>query len=110
MKTMMNELESLKQFEQFTQEKQITIFVFSADWCPDCLFIKPFMPKLIQKYHDYRFIYVDSDKFPEISKDLKVMGIPSFIAFTNGFEKNRFVSKLRKSEKEIDEFFNSLNK
>lgn len=110
MKTMMNELESLKQFEQFIQEGKITIFVFSADWCPDCLYIKPFMPKLMQKYNEYRFIYIDSDKFSEISKSLKIMGIPSFVAFTNGNEKSRFVSKLRKSEKEIDDFFNSLNK
>ena len=38
-----------------------------------------------------------------------VMGIPSFIGVGQGKELGRFVSKLRKSEAEIDAFFASLN-
>lgn len=108
MKTMMKALESIEEFEELCNQEKITVFVFSADWCPDCLFIKPFLPRLIDKYHDYRFIYVDRDAFVDIAKDLKVMGIPSFIAFSSETELGRFVSKLRKTEKEIDDFLHSL--
>lgn len=108
MKTMMQELESLEQFETLYAKDTLCVFVFSADWCPDCMFIKPFMPKLIEKYHDYHFVYVNTQKYPQLSKELGIMGIPSFIGVKNKEEKGRFVSKLRKTEKEIDAFLSSL--
>ena len=49
MKTMMNSLTSMEMFEEKKKNNQIVVFVFSANWCPDCMFIKPFMPKLIEK-------------------------------------------------------------
>lgn len=104
MKTMMDELTSLQQFEELYKDKQTCVFVFSANWCPDCLFIKPFFPKLIEKYSDYRFIYIDYDKYPELAKQWKIMGIPSFVKVADGKEIGRFVSKLRKTQKEIDDF------
>lgn len=108
MKTMMKQLESIEQFEQLYKEDEVVIFVFSADWCPDCLFIKPFLPKLIEKYSSYNFIYVDRDVYMDLAVGLQVMGIPSFIATRNGSEIGRFVSKARKSEKEIDAFLGAF--
>lgn len=104
MKTMMNELKSLEEFEQFYKDDKTTVFVFSANWCPDCLFIKPFFPKLIEKYNMYRFIYVDYDVYPNLAKEWKILGIPSFVKVSNGKELGRFVSKLRKTQSEIDAF------
>lgn len=42
--------------------------------------------------------------------ELMVMGIPSFVAFKDGEETGRFVSKLRKTEQEIDDFLSGLSK
>jgi hypothetical protein len=39
---------------------------------------------------------------------LSVFGIPSFVAFKNGQEAGRFVSKDRKTQEEIEEFLTSL--
>lgn len=100
----MKSLESLSEFEELYKKDQTTIFVFSANWCPDCRFIEPFMPTLIEKYNDFQFVYVDRDDYIDLAQGLRIMGIPSFIAVRNGEEKGRFVSKLRKSEAEIDAF------
>lgn len=108
MKTMMKELTSLEEFDQYLQADKITIFTFSADWCPDCLFIKPFMPLLIEKYNDYEFVYVNQDAFTALAKDWMIMGIPSFVATRKGEELGRFVSKMRKTREEIDQFFAQL--
>lgn len=108
MKQMMKELTSLEEFEEYYNSEKPVVFTFSADWCPDCLFIKPFMPKLIEKHSDLTFVYIDSQKYPLLSKKLDVMGIPSFVAVKQGKEINRFVSKLRKTEKEIDEFLQTV--
>ncbi|MDL2276095.1 thioredoxin family protein [Breznakia sp. OttesenSCG-928-G09] len=108
MKSMMKELSSLEEFEELYKKEGVVIFVFSADWCPDCTYIKPFLPKLIDKYNNYDFIYVDRDKFMDIAQGLYVMGIPSFIAVKNGKEVSRFVSKMRKTEAEIDDFLRGV--
>lgn len=108
MKTMMKQLTSLEEFENIYNEKGTHVFVFSADWCPDCMFIKPFLPRLIDKYKEYDFIYVDYNKFEALAQRWNIMGIPSFVVVEDGKETRRFVSKLRKSEKEIDDFLKGV--
>ena len=108
MKDYMKQLTSMEMFEAAWNSDQVSVFVFSADWCPDCMFIKPFMPKLVEKYKHYEFIYVDRDAWLPICQRLNILGIPSFVSVKNGQELNRFVSKLRKSEAEIDAFLGGL--
>lgn len=104
MKELMKNLTSLEQFETLYKEDKVTMFVFSADWCPDCRFIEPFLPKVIEDYDDFNFIYVDRDLWLNLCQQMMVMGIPSFVAIRNGKELGRFVSKLRKTETEIRQF------
>lgn len=108
MKNLMPELNSLNQFAELVDSNKVNVLVFSANWCPDCHFIKPFMPKLIEKYSDIDFYYVDRDQNIELAQKLMVMGIPSFVAVGKGKELGRFVSRLRKTEAEIDEFLASV--
>ncbi len=110
LKDHMNVLANAEQFDEAKAEEAISVFVFSANWCPDCRFIEPFMPKLIEKYKDYSFYYVDRDEWISLAQEQMVMGIPSFIGVGKGKELGRFVSKLRKSEAEIDGFLASLQK
>lgn len=108
MKTMMKELTTLEEFETLYQQDGIVIFVFSANWCPDCVYIKPFLPKLIEKYSTYNFVYVDRDQFVDLAQALNILGIPSFVAIKGGKEVGRFVSKMRKTEAEIDHFLGAI--
>jgi thiol-disulfide isomerase/thioredoxin len=103
----MRNLESVEQFEQLRDNGK-TIFMFSANWCPDCRVIEPILPVIETKYNEFTFIHVDRDEFIEICQQLDVFGIPSFIAFENGIELGRFVSKDRKTQEEIEGFINSL--
>src|SRR5690606_11190462 len=103
----MQKLKSVEEFESLKNDGK-HIFLFSADWCPDCRFIEPFMPEVESKYSEYRFIYVDRDEFVELGQKLHAYGIPSFIAYHNGKEIGRFVSKERKTKEEIENFIESL--
>lgn len=96
-------LQSVEQFQEL-KEGNRTVFVFSAGWCPDCRVIEPFMPVIEAKYPNYQFILVDRDQFIDLCVELDVYGIPSFIMYENGQEVNRFVSKDRKTQQEIEEF------
>lgn len=103
----MKHLESMEQFEQLRDQGK-TIFMFSANWCGDCRFIEPVLPEIESKFTEYTFIHVDRDQYIDLCQQLDVFGIPSFIAFENGKELGRFVSKDRKTQEEIEKFIIGL--
>lgn len=85
--------------------EQVTVAVFKTTWCKDCHYIEPFMPDIEQAYAGrIAFIELDRDEFPDLCDELRILGIPSFVAFRQGEELVRFVSKLRKTREEIEQF------
>ncbi|WEG12871.1 thioredoxin family protein [Pullulanibacillus sp. KACC 23026] len=103
----MNKLESINQYEDIINQERV-ILMFSADWCPDCRFIEPFLPELESENSRFTFYYVDRDQFIDLCSDLNVFGIPSFVAFNQGKEMGRLVNKDRKTKDEVQAFINSL--
>ena len=99
----MKNLETIEQFNELRNNGK-HIFMFSADWCGDCRFIDPFMPDIEANYNEYTFIHIDRDQFIDLCVEQNVFGIPSFIAFEDGRELGRFVSKDRKTQEEIEQF------
>ena len=91
-----------------TMVKGKVMLFFTADWCGDCVFIKPHMPDLEKEFPEYTFIQVDRDGFIEVCQQWNIMGIPSFIALDEGQETGRFVSKNRKTKEEISEFIKNI--
>ncbi|MFS0574683.1 thioredoxin family protein [Sporosarcina sp. 179-K 3D1 HS] len=103
----MKKLENIEQFETLKNEGK-TIFMFSADWCPDCRVIEPILPGIEADFPEYTFVYVDRDDFIDLCQEMDIFGIPSFVAYHNGEEAGRFVSKNRKTQEEIEGFINDL--
>lgn len=97
---------SLEDFEKAKMEK--SIFMFTASWCPDCVFVKPFIGQIVDDNPEFKFYKIDRDQFIDLCKDLDILGIPSFVAYDKGEETGRFVSKLRKTKQEIQDFINSV--
>jgi len=92
-------------FRELTSQSKLTVAVFKASWCKDCHYIEPFMPDVEQAYADrITFIELDRDEVLDLCEQLNILGIPSFIAFREGEELIRFVSKLRKTREEIEQF------
>jgi thiol-disulfide isomerase/thioredoxin len=103
----MREIKTETEFEQAIGSDKLVVVKFFTDWCPDCHRIDPFMPDVEQAYADrLEMVAVNRDILPEVSQRLDVFGIPSFIAFKQGKELVRFVSKLGKSREEIEHFLN----
>lgn len=103
----MKNLESVEQFNELKQSASV-VFLFTADWCPDCHFIDPFMPEIEQTFNNLTFISVNRDQFIDICAENEIYGIPSFLAYRDGVEVGRFVSKERKTKLEIEEFLNRI--
>ncbi|WP_102345247.1 thioredoxin family protein [Bacillus sp. Marseille-P3661] len=104
-------MKNIKTIEKFhtIKETENAIFVFSADWCPDCRVIEPILPEIEKEFPMFQFYHVDRDQFIDLCGELDVFGIPSFIAFKEGTEAGRFVSKDRKTKEEVEQFIRELN-
>lgn len=101
----MREVKTNEEFHDAIQEGKVVV-KFYADWCPDCHRIDPFMPELEEQYQkDFTLIQINKDVVPDVFESFDVFGIPSFIAFKDGKEVIRFVSKLGKTREEIEKFF-----
>lgn len=85
------------------------IILVSAAWCPDCVFIKPFIGDVAKTHSNFKYYKIDRDELLDLCKEMDVMGIPSFVAYDKGKEIGRFVSKFRKTRAEIEDFIDSLN-
>ena len=84
------------------------VLFFTADWCPDCRFIKPAMPEIEANFSQFEFILVDRDENIDLCQEMMIMGIPSFVVYEDGKEKARFVNKDRKTKKEVEDFLNNI--
>lgn len=99
-------LQSEQHFEEL--KRQFTVFMFSADWCPDCRFIEPFLDDLEKKYSLMQFVYVDRDEFIDLCREHNIYGIPSFLVYKDNELKGSFISKFRKTKEEIMKFLDSV--
>lgn len=101
------EINTVEEFDKIRVGK--TIIMFTADWCPDCMFVKPFIGEIVENNPEYKFYVINRDNLLDLCKDLDILGIPSFVAYNEDEETGRFVSKLRKTKEEIQAFIDSLN-
>ena len=96
-----------QELEEKLAEGKYVLFL-TADWCPDCRFIKPAMPEIEEEFSDFNFIQVDRDENIDLCQELDVYGIPSFIVYEDGKEVDRFVNKDRKTKKEVENFLKAI--
>ena len=103
----MKEIVSIEQYQEIISREN-AIILFTANWCPDCIVIKPFMPSIVEKYSDYNFYSINRDHLMDLCIELEIFGIPSFVAFKGGKEVGRFDNKDRKTRQQIEDFIESL--
>lgn len=97
-------IQNIEEFESIIENDKISVVMFTTDWCPDCLYIKPFMPKIEESFSSMKFYMANRDTLMDVAIQYDVLGIPSFICFSQGKEVSRFVSTLRKTKEEIETF------
>ena len=85
-----------------------TVFLFTADWCGDCRFLKPLLPEIEAENPDFTFVEVNRDDYMEVAKKWNIYGIPSLVVLENGQEIGRFVNRERKTKMQINEFLAQL--
>ena len=100
------EIHNIEEYKTVIQTR--CIILFTANWCPDCMFIKPFIGDVAKNNPEFKYYFINRDLMIDLCKELDIMGIPSFVAYDHGLEIGRFVSKLRKTKEEIEKFIESV--
>ena len=100
------EIKTIEEFDNIRVGK--TIIMFTADWCPDCMFVKPFIGDIVDANPEYKFYMINRDNMIDLCKDRDILCIPSCVAYSDKEESGRFVSKLRKTKEEIQAFIDTL--
>lgn len=99
---------SIEDLASHVHHKGKTVFFFTADWCGDCRFIKPFLPEIEAENPDFTFIQVDRDQYIDVAKEWDIFGIPSLVVIEDGREIGRFISRDRKTKAQINDFLAHL--
>lgn len=101
----MKRVKTEQAFREAIEQEMPCVALFKTTWCKDCHYLDVFFPEVVETYTGkLQFIEVDRDELPDLCADLHILGIPSFIVFRQGKELVRFVSKLRKTREEVEQF------
>lgn len=96
--------ETIEELAHLAEQEGKQVFFFSAEWCGDCRYIKPFLSEIERNNPDFQFVLVDRDKYLEVAQEWNVFGIPSLVVLEKGKEIGRFVNRERKTKQEINDF------
>lgn len=76
---------------------------FTATWCPPCKVLAPIFDEVAARYPDVKVYVIDVDKYPELTNEFGIKGIPTLLKIKNG--KIELVKSGALPKEEVEEFF-----
>ena len=70
-------------FKELIKEGKVIVDFF-ATWCGPCKMLGPVLENVAERYKDVKFVKIDVDECPNISKEFSIMSVPTLIKFENG--------------------------
>ena len=90
------DLKDTQQFKELVLDGSgITLVDFWAPWCGPCRKLSPIIEDVSTKYN---VIKINIDKFPDLSNNYNVQGVPTLILFKDGKELSSISGFLSRSE------------
>ncbi|KAI1131310.1 thioredoxin-like protein [Nemania abortiva] len=85
-KMVVHNIESKAAFEEAVKTHKVVIVDAFATWCGPCKAIAPLVAKLSNEdqFKDFYFVKIDVDDLPELSQELGITAMPTFVAFKDG--------------------------
>lgn len=104
----MQQVTSVKEFNEQIKSDKVTVEIFTTTWCPDCKRLDLFIGEIISDNPDKQWFTIDKDEFPELAEKENVMGIPSLLVYKNGEKIAHLHSANAKTPDQVREFLNTL--
>ncbi len=87
----MNTITSIDTLQQRIHEDTMLVIYFSNDACNVCKVLKPKIIELINStFPNVAFVYVDTEKSPEIAGQFRVFTLPTIDVYVEGRVQQRF--------------------
>ncbi|KAI0872951.1 thioredoxin-like protein [Hypoxylon argillaceum] len=85
-KMTVHNIESKVAFDEAVKTHSVVIVDAFATWCGPCKAIAPIVAKISdeEQFKDFFFVKIDVDDLPELSQELGITAMPTFVAFKNG--------------------------
>jgi len=82
-----------EEFRETVASAGVPVLVdFYADWCGPCRVVAPFLEEMARRHVGRLLVLkVDSDRWPELTRQHGVRGIPTLLLFDEGREVRRHV-------------------
>ncbi|KAJ8115553.1 hypothetical protein ONZ43_g4644 [Nemania bipapillata] len=79
-------IETKAAFDEAVKNHSVVIVDAFATWCGPCKAIAPIVAKLSdeEQFKDVYFAKIDVDDLPELSQELGITAMPTFVAFKGG--------------------------
>ncbi|EPS40221.1 hypothetical protein H072_6019 [Dactylellina haptotyla CBS 200.50] len=86
-------VESEAEFKGYIESDKVTVVDFYAVWCGPCKVISPVLEKLANdsEFAELNFIKVDVDKLDNVSAEMGIRAMPTFMVFKGGEKVNELV-------------------
>jgi|TARA_R110000787_G_scaffold336_10_gene1350 thioredoxin 1 len=78
----------IKNFDRVLKLPKVVVKV-GASWCGPCRMIAPVVDEVAEKIPEVPFYSVDVEKFPPISKEFNIAGVPLILFLEEGKEIHR---------------------
>lgn len=88
------------EFQQvISQTSKPLVVDFWAPWCAPCRMAKPILEELAREFADQvDFIPINANDSRELVRRLRILGIPTVLAFQNGVEAGRITGAQKESD------------
>ncbi|KAI0277597.1 thioredoxin [Russula aff. rugulosa BPL654] len=84
-------INSKEEFGSIINSGKVVVIDFWATWCGPCRFISPVLEKMSETNTGIEFRKVDVDEQPDISQEVGIRAMPTFIVFKDGKKINELV-------------------
>lgn len=99
-------------FDKLLSKYKVVVVEFSAPWCNPCKAYTPVFKRVARKLMNPEkgiiFVYLDTDKAPEIADRYSVENIPTTIIFVNGHVADVIIGATQESK--LEERVNNIVK
>ena len=86
----MHKITSSEEFHKELKDNSKVVAYFTATWCGPCQAIKPHLLSLSDEHSSIRFLMIDVDDHQELTTELGVEAMPTFMFYNNGVRSQMF--------------------